>query len=248
MSGKHRGGAHDEHMDETWLIPYADLLTLLLALFIVLYASSNIDTEKYNAMQDVFHQMIMEGKGLSEIQFTPPTPSSQPPSDEAMARERLDLRQMQAELQEYLEERGLENQVSTTIDDRGLVISMNDAVLFDPGMAVVKQEYRYVLIQIGEIIGRLNNYIRVEGHTDNVPQSSVTHPTNWELSGGRATSVVRIFEEESHLPPQRLMAVGYGEFRPIAGNDTAEGRGKNRRVDVIILSSYFNALEDQRVN
>jgi len=247
MSGKHRGGAHEEHMDESWLIPYADLLTLLLALFIVLYASSNIDQEKYNAMADAFFDTFMNPGGFSRAPTDILPPDHFPPDGEILDREQLDLKLMQAEIQQYLEEKHLENQVSTTIDDRGLIISVNDAVLFDPGMAVVKPQYRDVIIQIGEIINRLDNYIRIEGHTDTVPMSSAAFPSNWELAGGRASSIVRLFIAESRISPEKLMAVGYGEFRPIASNDTAEGRGQNRRVDIILLSSYFNALENQRV-
>jgi len=246
MSGKHRGGAHEEHMDESWLIPYADLLTLLLALFIVLYASSNVDTEKYNAMAQAFYETIMNPGGISEI---PPdwVPPYDFPPEEAAQQEKLNLEKLQREVNEYLKEAGLENQVSTSIDDRGLIISVNDAVLFDPGNAVIKPQYREVVVQVGEIISTMNNFIRIEGHTDNVPQSSPMYPSNWDLAVGRATSIVKLFVAETHIEPEKLMAVGYGEFRPIAENNSPEGRGRNRRVDIIILSSYFNALENQRI-
>ena len=247
MSGKHRGAAHEEHMDETWLIPYADLLTLLLALFIVLYASSNIDIEKFNAMREAFYKEIMNPGGFSQAPTDILPPDTFPPEENTLEQEQLDLKMLQAEINRYLDEKHLENQVSTTIDDRGLIISVNDAVLFDPGMAAVKQEYRPVMIQIGEIVSRLDNFIRVEGHTDTVPIGSAAFPSNWELAGGRAASIVRLFISESHIRPEKLMAVGYGEFRPVADNETAEGRGRNRRVDIIILSSYFNVLENQRI-
>lgn len=242
---KHRGEAHEEHMDESWLIPYADLLTLLLALFIVLYASSNIDQEKYNAMAAAFYNQIVEGGGLTYIPFlAKPADETSPPDEGQAVTEQESMEALQQMLEQYLAENGLESQVSTSIDERGLVISMNDAVLFDPGSGVIKPEYRDVLIKIGETINMLNNYIRIEGHTDSVPMSSDIYPTNWELSLGRAASVVRLFIDESHIDPYKLMAVGYGEFRPIADNSTPEGRSKNRRVDIIILNSRYNALED----
>lgn len=245
---KHRGEQHEEHMDESWLIPYADLLTLLLALFIVLYASSNIDQDKYNAMKDAFTEMIMEGKGMTYIPSLAQKPETRPPSQEeaigATEEERMEA--LKEELDSYLAQQGLEDQVSTSIDDRGLVVSMSDVSLFDPGYAAIKPEHRDVLVRIGEQVNRLSNYIRIEGHTDTVPQHSEIYPTNWELSCGRAASVVKLFTDESNIEPVKLMAVGYGEFRPIASNDTLEGRLKNRRVDIIVLSSKYNALEEQR--
>ena len=243
MARKHRGPEHEEHMDETWLIPYADLLTLLLALFIVLYASSNIDQQKFNAMKTAFYNEMENGGGLGSFMINN-TPSDQTtPDQQPQLTEDQSLAELEATLQQMLRQEGLENQVSTTIDDRGLVISMNDAVLFDPGYAVIKDQYRDVLVKIGVLVNRLPNYIRIEGHTDNTPQNSDLYPSNWELSTARATSVLRLFEDSSNIAPQKLMAVGYGEWRPIADNATAAGRSKNRRVDIIVLSSKYNVLE-----
>ena len=244
---KHRGELHEDHTDESWLIPYADLLTLLLALFICLYASSNIDQEKYNALSEIFSDLILEGKGITMIPSFDKKPETRPPSDEDAIgdSEEESLLALQAQLEQYLEEQGLATQVSTAIDDRGLVISMSDAVLFDPGSAVIKPEHRDVLVRIGMIIDRLNNFIRIEGHTDTVPMHSEVYPSNWELSCGRAASVVRLFVDESRIEPEMLMPVGYGEFRPIADNTTIDGRSKNRRVDIIVMSSRYNTLEEQ---
>ena len=242
---KKRSELHDEHTDETWLIPYADLLTLLLALFIVLYASSTLDSNKMNSMSAVWIKEISEGGGLTYIPFLrTPNDITSPIQPGDMVTEEENLKELEQMLQAMLVEQGLQDMVTTTIDDRGLVISMNDAVLFDPGYAVIKDNYREVMIRIGITINRLPNYIRIEGHTDNVPQSSELYPSNWELSTGRSTSVLRLFEDYSRISPQKLMAIGYGEWRPVADNSTIEGRSKNRRVDIIILSSRFDALEN----
>jgi chemotaxis protein MotB len=247
MSKKHRGELHEEHTDETWLIPYADLLTLLLALFVILYASSNVDMQKLQEMQDAWVNEMNNGGGLSSfmvVRTTPADETAPDESDEPMSEDQS-LEELEAILKQMLADQGLQDQVNTSIDDRGLVISMNDAVLFDPGYAVIKDQYRDILVRIGETIDRLPNYIRVEGHTDDVPQSSEQFPSNWELSTGRATSVVRLFADYAEIAPEKLMAVGYGEWRPISDNLTPEGRSKNRRVDVIILSSRYNILENQ---
>ncbi|MCL1982863.1 MAG: OmpA family protein [Clostridiales bacterium] len=248
MSKKHRGGPHEDHADESWLIPYCDLLTLLLALFVTLYAASNVDKDKYEAIAESMKSQIVSGAGIT---FVPgiseghPMPVAEPTEDDGSAAEEMQkLKDLEATLQAYLAENGLGAVVTTSIDDRGLVVSMNDAVLFDPGVANIKSEFHDVLVRIGVTINRLDNYIRVEGHTDSTPSNTQMYPTNWELSVGRAASVVRIFINEAGIAPNKLMAVGYGEFRPIADNTTEAGKSKNRRVDIIIMDSRYNALEE----
>ena len=245
MAKKHRGGHGDEsHTDESWLIPYADMLTLLLALFIVLYASSNVDQTKYNAMAAAFYQEMTEGGGLLNTPvLRHPNDQTSPIDPEKQVTEEQSMEEMQMLLQQMLAAEGLQDSVSASMDARGLVISMSDAVLFDPGPAIIKDRYRDVLIMIGRTIDKLPNLIRIEGHTDNVPQSSELYPSNWELSTGRATSVLRLFEDFSSIVPKKMSAIGYGEWRPVADNDTVENRNKNRRVDIIILHSRWDFLE-----
>jgi chemotaxis protein MotB len=247
-----REHVHEDHVDESWLIPYADLLTLLLALFIVLYAASNVDKVKYNEIAAAFNEVMGPSgivgfiHGIEEGGFTLPFPDAglEEGGGEGGNEDR-DIEDLQLVLMDLLEEAGLEGQVVTSIDERGLIVSMSDAVLFDSGSAEIKPEYREVLIGVGEAMNRLHNFIRVEGHTDNVPMNSAMFPTNWELSVGRAARVVRLFIEEANVPSYKLSAVGYGAYRPVADNDTVEGRAENRRVDIIILSSRYNVLEQQ---
>ena len=245
MSGKKKAEIHEEHVDESWLIPYADLLTLLLALFVSLYATASADQAKFDAVAEAFSQMIQDGGSMG---WGPPGPGpgvidEDPDGGDAQS-EQHNLETVQSLVQAYLRENNLEGMVSTGIDDRGLVISVSDAVLFDPGSAEIKSEYRYVLVRIGEILNRISNYIRVEGHTDNIPQVSATFPSNWELSAGRAANVVRLLTYDANVSPRRLMAVAYGEYRPVADNNTLEGRGQNRRVDIIVMSGVYASLED----
>lgn len=249
-------------MDESWLIPYADLLTLLLALFIVLFASSSVDKDKFAAMAQAFYSEF-GGAGLMPAQTGvlpdfapggPMGPQANPPDNEGDEEyppegespeetELRNLRGLQQSLEEYFDQEGLSPNVSMHIDERGLVISLHDSVLFASGSAEIRPEHKPMLIKTGEIVNKLENYIRVEGHTDDVPIHSARYDTNWELSSVRATTVVKLFIAEAAIPPQKLVAVGYGEYRPVAGNDTAEGRAENRRVDIIILNSKFNNLE-----
>ena len=251
---------HEEHIDETWLIPYADLLTLLLALFIVLFAASNVDKEKFAAIAQAFNiEMggssagILPPGGVGVNPNFPAHPPSASPSPsptgengiegEFEEKELHDLQKLQIELEEYFKEENLHANVGMHIDERGLVISFNNSVLFDSGKADIRSEYVPLLTKMGVIIKRLNHHIRVEGHTDNLPIHSSRFPSNWELSVTRATTVVKIFIDNSSIEPEMLAAVGYGESRPVTVNDTVEGRAKNRRVDVILLNTKFDRLE-----
>lgn len=253
MSRPRGHGEHEEHVDESWLIPYADLLTLLLALFIVLFASSNVDKEKYNAMAQAL-AVEFGGAGIfdgvtstdlsNSIQVIIPTDETGDTDTEPEGdAEYQSLKQLQDELESYFSDEGINTQISTQIDERGLVVSLNDSVLFNSGSADINEQYMQVLVKTGEIINKLDNYIRVEGHTDNVPIHGGKFDSNWELSSVRATTVVKLFVTSSGISPDKLSAVGYGEYKPVDSNDTPEGRAKNRRVDIIILSSKYNDLE-----
>lgn len=137
----------------------------------------------------------------------------------------------------FLEAKGAKEKVKLTLDSRGLVISLKDSEFFDSGSASVRQWSRPLLNDIASAINDYNNSIRIEGHTDNVPIKTPAYPSNWELSTARATNIVQYLISTHSFPPEKLSAIGYGEYRPIADNSTAEGRQKNRRVDVVILSA-----------
>ncbi len=238
MSKKKRHKPHEEEGGEAWLLPYSDLMTLLLAVFIVLFAVSQVDVEKAQAMSDQFSESMMtEGYNLSHMQEQMEAPAK--PVSEADQMEAL-----KAELDAKLKSENMTASVKTSIDKRGLVISLNNAVFFDPGSAEIKPELRDTLLEIGEMITVMDNFIRIEGHTDNVPMNSSTYPSNWDLSTARAANVVRLFYNNTNAAPERLIAVGYGEYRPIADNSTEEGRSKNRRIDIILLSDKYNDLEE----
>ena len=103
------------------------------------------------------------------------------------------------------------------------------------------------MVEVASLLNTIDNYIRIEGHTDNVPIRRSTYPSNWELSTARAVSVVKLFINKCNFSPDKLIAVGYGEFKPVADNSTAEGRAQNRRIDIIVLSAKYNNLEEQLV-
>ncbi len=244
MSRKKKHAHHEEEAGEAWLLPYSDLMTLLLAVFIVLFAVSQIDAKKAQDMSERFSETMMDqnyvesvknssGKMEGEQQATAPKPVTEAEQMEAL----------KAELDEKMTQEHMTGSVSTSIDKRGLVISLNNAMFFEPGSAEIKKEYEMTLIGISDLMGNIDNYIRVEGHTDNVPMNSELYPSNWDLSVARATSVVRLFYGRSGVDPEKLIAVGYGEYRPIADNSTEEGRKKNRRIDIIVLNDKYSDLE-----
>ena len=124
-------------------------------------------------------------------------------------------------------------------------VILNNAIFFDSGSAAIKSEHEESLIVVANMINSLDNYIRIEGHTDNIPITSEVYPSNWELSSARAASVVQLFINKCSFLPNKLVAVGYGEYKPVEDNSTAEGREKNRRIDIIVLSEKYNNLEEQ---
>ena len=128
---------------------------------------------------------------------------------------------------------------STTVlkEPRGVVIRLNDTMLFDQGSAIIKSEALSTLESISEKLREFDNPILIEGHTDSTPIKNEKYPSNWELSTARATNIISYLVEKQNFPPNRLSAVGYGEYMPVADNNTPQNKAKNRRVDIIILSS-----------
>lgn len=146
-------------------------------------------------------------------------------------------------LSAFQREHGLEQAFELITTERGVIVQFNDRVLFDTGRTVLRPEAEEVLRLLAVELQEWTGPIRVEGHTDNVPIHNELFPSNWELSAARATRVVRFLVDEGGLVPSNLVAAGYGEYRPIASNQTAEGRARNRRVDVLLLRGELTISE-----
>jgi len=146
-------------------------------------------------------------------------------------------------LQQYIEQEGLQGQLTLITEERGLVVSMADTVLFPRASATLTPEARSLLRQVGQALARLPNYLRVEGHTDNLPISTPAFPSNWELSTARATNVVQVLVRDAGISPARLSATGYGEYRPVAPNNSEADMARNRRVDIVVLKEAYNLTE-----
>ncbi|MCA1055946.1 flagellar motor protein MotB [Rossellomorea aquimaris] len=255
---KRRKKKHDdEHMDESWLIPYADLLTLLLALFIVLYASSSVDAEKFNELSKAFNQVFTGGTGIMEYQspVDPPEQSEEvakagavknQEDQDGMSKEEIDrqaflkdqeeLKEIQKKVNEYIKTNHLELQFVTKLTDEGLLLTIRDNVLFDSGSADVHSTDLDVARELSDLlVMNPPRNIIISGHTDNVPIRNAQFDSNWELSVMRAVNFMKLILENKDLNPRWFSAKGFGEYEPIGDNATAAGRALNRRVEVLIL-------------
>lgn len=205
--------ADDGRHNDRWLLSYADLITLLLALFIVLYAAS--DHERAQKIVRSFAEQNLHGDGIL-------------PGSRATAAD-------DAATVAVLQSPVLVQKTKMRQTERGLIVSLSEAGFFAPGEATVGAEAESVLRALAAALKDSPTPIRVEGHTDAVPISNSRYPSNWELSTARASSVLgRLIENE--IAPARLSAAGYAGFQPLADNETPEGRAQNRRVDIVVLN------------
>jgi len=147
---------------------------------------------------------------------------------------------------QYIKENKLENRIRFFLTERGLVISVVDTILFDSGKADLTLQAQQLLDRIAALLQATPNHIRIEGHTDNVPIHNARFPSNWELSSTRATQVLSYFIYHHQFPPSKLSISAYGEYRPIAPNNTSQNRAMNRRVDIVLLRSSLSQLEPQK--
>ncbi|MEN0666529.1 flagellar motor protein MotB [Caldifermentibacillus hisashii] len=243
---KKEKGEHE--FNETWLLPYSDLMTLLLALFIVLFASSAVDAQKFQSMSKVFSEIFTGGTGIVDYESIEQK-NGEELADETKEKlekakeqtqvpvdEQTTLSATQERVNQYILEKGLTGQLKTSLTSEGLLVTINDSVLFDSGSADVREEDIAVAKEISDLLvtDPPHNVI-ISGHTDNVPIQNSNFSSNWELSVMRAVNFMKIILENDQLDPRMFSAKGFGEFQPIASNDTEEGKAKNRRVEVLIL-------------
>ncbi|AUS88381.1 flagellar motor protein MotB [Lysinibacillus sp. YS11] len=239
MAKKAKKKKHDEHIDESWLVPYADILTLLLAVFIILFASSSVDQEKLERMSAVFSQVFDGGTSFLEQPAPVPTPNADsdqtPQQNSAYLKDQQELAEIKDSVDNFIAVNEMEGQFATEMTDEGLLVTIRDSILFDPGQATVKPEYVPIAKELSTMLeSDPARNIVITGHTDNVP-AGPNFTSNFQLSVMRATKFLELLiESNDKLDPTRFSAKGNGEYRAIAPNDTAEGRAKNRRVEVLI--------------
>jgi chemotaxis protein MotB len=233
-----------------WMATYGDLVTLLMCFFVLLFAFSSIDAKKFEAVMVSFQGsagILPGGTSLKEDKLA----FDGMPEKDTTSSSQLELNKMEEvaeQIQQYITENNLQSEVVLEVEERGIVLRFPDRALFDPGSAILKDDSRTSLDLIAGLFKQKkfsSLTLRVEGHTDNIPTTSDLFPTNWELSTARSTNVVRYFVEKMGVVPTRLSATGFGEFQPIADNSTPIGRAKNRRVDIVILTSEILNNETQ---
>lgn len=252
MSKKHRHEEHEEHPDESWLLPYSDLMTLLLSLFIVLYAASSVNVSKLEELSQAFKTAFSSGISIldqsaavkSETQDLGKRQQEQRADTnknrETLAKqEQQNLEKLKKQLDQYIKKGGLSSQLETSLNQSQLMITIRDNALFPSGTADVKPEARKLAVAIGNMLQQYPDYeIIVSGHTDNQPINTYEFASNWELSSKRAINFMKILLENQSFNPKNFSAIGYGEYRPLDSNDNDAGRAKNRRVEVSILRKY----------
>ncbi|MGD2036882.1 MAG: OmpA family protein [Desulfobacterales bacterium] len=238
---RHNRG-NEEKKSAGWLTTFNDLVTLLMVFFVLLFTMSTIDTRK---MQD-FQYALQSGLGIMETgnKVAISVKKTQPVDDMShiMTQAEGERDRQGSSLPggksvdpiRQLVKADLDIQVTRT--HQGTRLSFEDQVLFDFGRAAINPAGSIFLDKIADALSKIPYAVRVEGHTDNVPIQTRRFPSNWELSVARAVSVVKYFAEVSNIDPKRLSAVGYGESRPVAANDSPSDRAKNRRVEILLLT------------
>jgi chemotaxis protein MotB len=232
-----RKKSHEEKVDESWLIPYADMLTLLLALFIVLFASSSIDAKKFNAMMSSLSSSFGNKGILDESESY--KNESKPPEEQkttVIEDEKNELEKLQTKIENYINKNKLEKIVQTKLSEEGLYIIVLNDILFDSGSDLLKTEAKKIIYQLTPLlVTHPARDIIIGGHTDNVPIHNTYFRSNWELSMQRSLHVLDVVLSNKNLDPARFSIKAYGEHKPLASNSTPEGRAKNRRVEFLIL-------------
>jgi chemotaxis protein MotB len=236
----------DSH--ERWLVSYADFITLLFAFFVVMYAISSVSEGKYRVLSDSLVGAFQTKVGESGAAPPGALPTVSPRAFDSLPRrigrpgelqrkqkeQREQMRGVAQDIANVLDSMVREGQVKVTQTNRGISVEINASVLFATGQALLRPDSRRALQLVSLVLAKSEKALQVEGYTDNAPIGTAQFPSNWELSAARASSVARLFIENG-VAEERLSVIGYGPNRPVASNDTAEGRAQNRRVTVMIL-------------
>jgi chemotaxis protein MotB len=252
---------HEEHVNhERWLVSYADFITLLFGLFVVLYASSQVDKRKIGklalSIQVAFQEMGVfdassthiplndsEAIPFSQVQVVENTERTgdmrrfvQPMKGSPSASSSAPLKNIQKELEKILAPEIKDRVVEVKAGRDGLIVSLREIGFFVSGSAALRPSSRDAIDRLAAVLSTRTEALRIEGHTDNVPIHNEHYGSNWELSTARASDLTKVFIVHYGFEPQRLSVAGYAEFHPTASNDSAEGRARNRRVDIVILN------------
>ncbi|MDT8903103.1 flagellar motor protein MotB [Anaeroselena agilis] len=227
------GGGHDAAGMMRWLLTYADLITLMMAFFVIMYAMSKADVAKFNALKNSLAVAFRTEGSASSLIYT--QQGTQPVEQVVSLDGSKDTEDFQDIIRKVQANVKDQRKVMFVVDERGLTIRFLDNVLFDLGDAELRQDALGMLDAVGKALKNAARYVRIEGHADNLPINTVRFPSNWELSAARSIAVTRYLIDKHGVDPKRLASLGYGEYRPLYPNTSEENRAKNRRVDIVIL-------------
>ncbi|GEL77180.1 flagellar motor protein MotS [Tenuibacillus multivorans] len=254
MNLKNKRLKREKKQAPLWMVTYSDMVTLILVFFILLFSMSQIDAEKLKTVTESYQQRVIfdfysspvpmdqasnieDQKDESEDLADGGLDEGAGQNDMAEVTEPDQLQNLLEEIERYLESEGLAEVIKANRTERGVVLVLQENVLFESARAELKEEALPFLDKVGTLLDNIPNFVKVEGHTDTRPINTLQFPSNWELSGARASSVVRYFTEENGLDPVRFQIAGYADTRPVAPNDTSENMQLNRRVEIVILDT-----------
>lgn len=251
---------HEEHENhERWIIPYADMVTLLFAFFVVMYAMSQQDLAKMKNVSAAMQEAFMgHKKGGSKQMKMKLDKSGNPPETSArfMVRRAVTNQELIDELRKQLTQDGFDlvyqenvSPIQVKITSRGVIISISAGYLYDEGSTEIRPELYPIVQVVADIINGVNRLVLVEGHTDDKPTVGSLFYSNWEISALRATAMVRLLSQQFGVDPNRLTASGYAQYRPVGDNSTEQGRTQNRRVEIVMLNATKgeDMVEDETV-
>ncbi len=248
MARKKQEEDPDNH--ERWMVSYADFITLLFAFFVVMYAISSLNEGKYRVLSKAITTAFGKGPSMvpAIIDSTSPETSLPPlplslQRQRAVLREKEQMKNMAQNLVSSLAPLVKEGKVRVMQTPRGVNVEINASVLFAPAEAKLNEQSIDTLLAVARILKNDNHAIQIEGHTDSVPINTEMFPSNWELSAVRASSVVRLFVENG-VKEQRMLAIGHAATQPIDSNETENGRQRNRRVQLMILSAIPETITE----
>jgi len=231
-----RKNNNDDDTDSNWMTTFSDMMTLLMTFFVLLYSMSTIDAQKFKAAVSSLREnmgILSGGRTMTEQ----PMVESGSMGSEITPSPHQNLTVARQEIQQYVQEKNLQDRVNMEMTQRGLVVRFTGQILFEVGEAEIRNEGRDVLDKVATVLKEMPNNVMIEGHTDNLPIDTEEFPTNWESSTARATEVIKYFIEDPGINPEKLSAAGYSKYRPIKPNDSPENRALNRRVEVVILNT-----------
>lgn len=233
---------------ERWLVSYADFITLLFAFFVVMYAISSVNEVKYRAVMQSVNSAFRSDNAVTIVipEAQSPTPVTPIPNKKKaveMRKEKERMTQIGRDLMDVFSSYVEDGTVKVVQSARGVNVEISASVLFSSADAKLSKQSEDILRGVARLLKDEPNEIQVEGFTDNMPINSAQYPSNWELSSARASSVIRLFIEQG-VPANRMVAIGRGENSPIEDNSTPEGRAKNRRISLTVLSTMQDKVTE----